>query len=262
MLITPPQEKESENSTPPTVWELFSVWDLTSPLPRRIWHYLEDVQILQPSLFPSRCKHARPALFWGTRHTVLKAVHSSFTNTTCVTDYYLPPHCLCSNPCCFLRFCSSLCKYAGSDLPKLISQSTDWSQATLWEKHRPGGPHEPNSGVVNKPELAHFLLFKVPHTKHWKQNKLKAHINIIPIGFFLSLHFSLNSRIIFFISSSTAALEGAHTRTRFCLILALEFSSECPLLWFCNLHQTKYPNEFYYTMLQSFHTFTYIQKFL
>lgn len=53
----------------------------------------------------------------------------------------------------------------------------------------------------------------------------------LPSGFFLSLHRSLNSRMIFFISSSTAALEGAHTSTRFCLILALEFSSSCPLLW-------------------------------
>lgn len=65
-----------------------------------------------------------------------------------------------------------------------------------------------------------------------RKNKSKS---IIPKGFFLSLHFSLNSRIIFFISSSTAALEGAHTRTRFCLILALKFSSEWPFRWFYNL---------------------------
>lgn len=131
MLITPPQENESENSTPPTVWELFSVWDLTPPLPRRIWHYLEDAQILQPSLFPSRCIHARPALFWGTLHTVLKAVHSSFTNNTGVTDYYLPPHCLCSNPCCFLLFCSSLCK------SMLVLISLNWF-------HNPLTGHKPH----------------------------------------------------------------------------------------------------------------------
>lgn len=66
--------------------------------------------------------------------------------------------------------------------------------------------------------------------------KQQKQVHIIPKGFFLSLHFSLNSRIIFFISSSTAALEGAHTRTRFCLILALKFSSEWPFLWLYNCH--------------------------
>lgn len=71
------------------------------------------------------------------------------------------------------------------------------------------------------------------------KNKRNAHRRIIPKGFFLSLHFSLNSRMIFFMSSSTAALEGAHTRTRFCLILALEFSSERPFLWFYNLTHTR-----------------------
>lgn len=69
-----------------------------------------------------------------------------------------------------------------------------------------------------------------------RKNKSKS---IIPKGFFLSLHFSLNSRIIFFISSSTAALDGAHTRTRFCLILALKFSSEWPFLWFYNLSHSR-----------------------
>lgn len=75
--------------------------------------------------------------------------------------------------------------------------------------------------------------------KENKDEKKKQSKSIIPIGFFLSLHFSLNSRMIFFISSSTAALEGAHTRTRFCLILALKFSSEWPFLWFYNLSYSR-----------------------
>lgn len=75
--------------------------------------------------------------------------------------------------------------------------------------------------------------------KENKDEKKKQSKSIIPIGFFLSLHFSLNSRMIFFISSSTAALEGAHTRTRFCLILALKFSSEWPFLWLYNLSYSR-----------------------
>lgn len=80
-----------------------------------------------------------------------------------------------------------------------------------------------------------FVTESYPHsTPKTQQNRSKVRVSIIPIGFFLSLHLSLNSTMIFFISSSTAALEGAHTSTRFCLILAFEFSSKCPLLWFHN----------------------------
>lgn len=79
-----------------------------------------------------------------------------------------------------------------------------------------------------------------------------AKTSIIPKGFFLSLHFSLNSRIIFFISSSTAALEGAHTRTRFCLILALKFSSEWPFLWLYNLSHSR---QWAVTMVKGKHLF-------
>lgn len=47
----------------------------------------------------------------------------------------------------------------------------------------------------------------------------------LPRVFFLSRHFSLNSNMIFFIRSSRAALDGAHTSTRFLLFLALKFLS-------------------------------------
>lgn len=136
---------------------------------------------------------------------------------------------------------------------------------TKWWVHMGHGPKQKLPS-----ELACPLAFQAANTKRWEQNQkqMKSHVSIIPKGFFLSLHFSLNSRMIFFISSSTAALEGAHTRTRFCLILALEFSSEWPFLWFYNLthtrqtdRQTKDTDELYYRVFQFAPTSMYVREF-